>query len=65
MRVVGFVLAAPERKVRGSDNWEDEEREGEGEGGPVGGRGRIEASSSASGACDGAQSDSGTAELPS
>ena len=64
MSVVGFVLAAAERKVCGSDKWEDEEREGEGEGGVVGGSGRIEASSSASGACDGAQSDSGIAELP-
>lgn len=64
MSVVGFVLAAAERKVRGSDNWEDEVREGDGEGGLVGGRGRMEASSSASGACDGAHSDSWTAELP-
>lgn len=46
--VVGFVLAATLRKVRGSDRYEDEDREGAGDGGDVGGSGRVEASSSAS-----------------
>jgi len=50
--VVGFVLAAPDRKVRKSETMDDEEREGLGEGGDVGGRGLIEASSSASRAGD-------------
>lgn len=46
--VVGFVLAAILAKVRGSDRYEEEDREGEGEGGALGGIGRTEASSSAS-----------------
>ena len=49
IRVVGFVLAVTLLKVRGSDKKDEDEREGAGEGGDVGGRGRIEASSSASG----------------
>lgn len=48
MTVVGFVLAAPDLNVRKSEIWDDEEREGVGEGGEVGGKGLIEASSSAS-----------------
>jgi hypothetical protein len=46
--VVGFVLAAILLNVRGSERYEDEEREGTGEGGALGGSGRNEASSSAS-----------------
>lgn len=46
--VVGFVLAAILLNVRGSERYEDEEREGTGEGGALGGSGRKEASSSAS-----------------
>lgn len=46
--VVGLVLAARLLNVRGSDMYEDDEREGDGEGGELGGNGRIEASSSAS-----------------
>ena len=49
IRVVGLVLAVTLLKVRGSDKYDEEEREGAGEGGDVGGKGRIEASSSASG----------------
>lgn len=48
MRVVGFVLAAMLRKVRGSERYDEDDREGEGEGGVLGGNGRTEASSSAS-----------------
>jgi hypothetical protein len=48
MSVVGLVLAAPDRKVRGPESWDDEERDGVGDGGEVGGRGLVEASSSAS-----------------
>ena len=46
--VVGFVLAAMLLKVRGSERYDDEEREGEGDGGELGGNGRTDASSSAS-----------------
>ena len=46
--VVGFVLTAILAKVRGSDKYEDEDLDGEGEGGALGGIGRTEASSSAS-----------------
>ena len=46
--VVGLVLAAILWKVRGFDRYEEDEREGEGEGGELGGSGRREASSSAS-----------------
>lgn len=52
MSVVGFVLAAPERNVRGSENCDEDERDGVGEGGEVGGKGLIDASSSASFAGD-------------
>jgi hypothetical protein len=48
MSVVGLVLAAKLLNVRGSDIYEDDEREGDGEGGELGGSGRIDASSSAS-----------------
>jgi len=47
-RVVGLVLAAILWKVRGFERYEEDEREGEGEGGELGGSGRREASSSAS-----------------
>jgi hypothetical protein len=47
--VVGFVLAVTLLKVRGSDKNDEEDRDGAGEGGDVGGKGRMEASSSASG----------------
>ena len=46
--VVGFVLAAILANVLGSERYEDEECEGEGEGGALGGNGRTDASSSAS-----------------
>ena len=46
--VVGLVLAAILLKVFGSDKYDDAESEGEGEGGPLGGKGLTEASSSAS-----------------
>lgn len=46
--VVGLVLAAMLLKVRGLDRYEEEEWDSEGEGGALGGRGRREASSSAS-----------------
>jgi hypothetical protein len=46
--VVGLVLAAILWKVRGFERYDEDEREGEGEGGELGGRGRREASSSAS-----------------
>lgn len=45
--VVGFVLAAMLLNVRGSDMYEEEDVEGEGEGGALGGIGRTDASSSA------------------
>lgn len=44
--VVGFVLAAILLNVRGSDINDDEDVEGEGEGGVLGGIGRRDASSS-------------------
>jgi hypothetical protein len=48
-KVVGLVLAAMLWKVRGFERYDEDEREGEGEGGElVGGNGRREASSSAS-----------------
>ena len=46
--VVGLVLMAMLAKVRGSERYDDEECDGEGEGGELGGNGRTEASSSAS-----------------
>jgi hypothetical protein len=47
--VVAFVLTPPVLlNVLGSETKEDEERDGTGEGGEVGGMGRIDASSSAS-----------------
>lgn len=46
--VVGFVLAAMLANVRGSERYEAEECEGDGEGGELGGNGRTDASSSAS-----------------
>ena len=46
--VVGFVLAAMLAKVRGSDRYEEEECDGDGEGGALGGNGLTDASSSAS-----------------
>lgn len=60
-KVVGLVLAAPERAVFGSDKYPPDvydemvwwvDLEGAGDGGEVGGRGRMEASSSASGGFD-------------
>jgi len=57
-KVVGLVLAAMLLNVRGSDRYEEEEREGEGEGGPLGGMGRRDASSSASKALAGDQIES-------
>lgn len=47
---MGFVLAAMLRKVRGSDKYDEESREGDGDGGALGGSGRTDASSSASNA---------------
>ena len=48
-RVVALVLVAPVlMKVRGSETNDDEDLEGMGDGGEVGGMGRIDASSSAS-----------------
>lgn len=47
-KVVGLVLAVILLNVRGSDMYEEEERDGEGEGGELGGKGRTDASSSAS-----------------
>ena len=47
-RVVGFVLAVMLRNVREWERYEDESREGEGDGGELGGSGRTDASSSAS-----------------
>lgn len=46
--VVGLVLAAILWKVRGFERYDEDERDGEGEGGELGGSGRREASSSAS-----------------
>jgi hypothetical protein len=63
--VVGFVLAAMLLNVRGSDKYEDEEREGAGEGGALGGSGRTDASSSASNMLAGDQSESRAMEIPS
>ena len=47
-RVVGLVLAVILRNVRECDRYEDESRDGDGDGGALGGMGRTEASSSAS-----------------
>ncbi|SRR6266576_1918203 len=47
-RVVGLVLAAMLLKVCGCDRYEDDDLEGDGDGGMLGGSGRREASSSAS-----------------
>ena len=60
--VVGFVLAAMLLKVRGSERYDDEESDGEGEGGELGGIGRRDASSSASSTLPGGQLDSGSKE---
>jgi hypothetical protein len=57
-RVVGLVLAAMLLNVRGSERYEEEEREGDGEGGALGGMGRRDASSSASKALAGDQIES-------
>ena len=57
-KVVGFVLAAILLNVRGSERYDEEERDGEGEGGALGGMGRTDASSSASKALAGDESDS-------
>lgn len=46
--VVGLVLAVILRKVRECDRYDEESREGTGDGGELGGRGRTDASSSAS-----------------
>ena len=46
--VVGFVLADMLLNVLGLERYDDDERDGEGDGGDVGGNGLIEASSSAS-----------------
>ena len=46
--VVGFVLAAMLRNVRECERYDEEERDGDGEGGELGGSGRTDASSSAS-----------------
>ena len=46
--VVGFVLADMLLNVLGSLKYDDDERDGLGEGGDVGGSGRMDASSSAS-----------------
>ena len=56
--VVGFVLAAILRNVRGSERYEEDDGEGEGEGGALGGSGRNDASSSASIALAGDQTES-------
>lgn len=56
--VVGFVLAAILLKVRGLERYDEEEWDSEGEGGELGGRGRREASSSASRALAGDQKES-------
>lgn len=47
-KVVGLVLTAMLLNVFGSDKYDDAESDGEGEGGPLGGKGLTEASSSAS-----------------
>lgn len=57
-KVVGFVLAAMLLKVRGSERYDEEDREGEGDGGTLGGIGRSDASSSASCTLAGDQVDS-------
>jgi hypothetical protein len=57
-KVVGFVLAAILLNVCGSDKYDDAESEGEGEGGPLGGNGLTDASSSASRLLIGDQVDS-------
>jgi len=63
--VVGFVLAAILLNVLGSDRYEEEERDGAGEGGALGGSGRTEASSSASSILAGDKSESCPMERPS
>lgn len=60
--VVCLVLAAMLLKVRGSDRYDEEDREGDGEGGALGGIGRTDASSSASRTLPGDQVDSGSRE---
>jgi hypothetical protein len=61
-KVVGFVLAAILLNVRGSDRYEEDERDGDGDGGPLGGIGRTEASSSASKTLVGDHADSRASE---
>lgn len=61
-KVVGFVLAAMLLKVRGSERYEEEDLEGDGDGGVLGGIGRNEASSSASNALVGDQVESRATE---
>jgi len=63
--VVGFVLAAILLNVLGSERYEEEERDGAGEGGVLGGSGRTEASSSASCILAGDQVESCAVERPS
>ena len=46
--VVGLVLAAMLAKVRGCERYDEEDSEGDGDGGALGGMGRTDASSSAS-----------------
>lgn len=55
--VVGFVLIDMLLNVFGSDKYDDDEREGDGDGGEVGGSGRMDASSSASSWLDGDHSE--------
>ena len=60
------MLAAPDLAVSGSEVYEEYvrwvERDGVGDGGDVGGSGRIEASSSASGGLEGDQREPGASE---
>lgn len=62
-RVVGFVLAAMLANVLGSERYDDEERDGDGEGGALGGMGLTEASSSASSMLRGDHVDSSKLEV--
>lgn len=63
--VVGFVLAVILLNVLGSDRYEEDEWEGDGDGGALGGRGRNEALSSASRRLAGDQVDILASEDPS
>lgn len=47
-RVVGFVLAVMLLNVLECERYDEDDRDGDGEGGELGGRGRTDASSSAS-----------------